>query len=255
MVVMAPMGVAVVLEAFHTSKGCRQTLEWEELVVQAKIYARSLLNNLLRERQRVDPQARTFQTLIQAQALLLQKFGAKRIRSTKRKRNHRKTRNHHLLIQIPMTLIQTLMTMMMKRARRSFFLPLAVSLKRNNPKMKEKQLVNIAKSLSIKSHQASIRRAKRRKKREKAGQLLSQISRSPHLLALSQEWRAQTMMKMRMMTCLWERKEVITITSIFTTITIIITNLTEVATPREPETVVTRKNLQVLHLNGVINAE
>jgi hypothetical protein len=63
------------------------------------------------------------------------------------------------------------------------------------------------------------------------------------------------MMKMRMMMCLWERKEVITITSIFTTITIIITNLTEVATPREPETVVTRKNLQVLHLHGVINAE
>ena len=64
MVVMAPMGVAVVLEAFHTSKGSRQTLEWEELVVQAKIYARSLLNNLLRERQKVDPQARTFQTLM-----------------------------------------------------------------------------------------------------------------------------------------------------------------------------------------------
>jgi hypothetical protein len=39
--VMVPMVVAEVLEAFHTSKGSRQTQEWEELVVQAKIYARS----------------------------------------------------------------------------------------------------------------------------------------------------------------------------------------------------------------------
>ena len=82
-----------------------------------------------------------------------------------------------------------------------------------------------------------------------------QISQRLHQPELSQVWRVQTMTKMRTMMYLSARKEVITITNIFITITIIITSQTEVATLREPETVVTRKNHQVVLLHGAINAE
>lgn len=121
----------VALEPFHTSKECRLIQGWVEPVGQEKIYVRSLLNSLQRERPRVETQAQTYLTLKQlkpVQALLLQRFGVRRIRSIIRKRNHRKTRDPHLLIQIPMTLIQTLtMIMMMKTVLKSFSPPLGVS--------------------------------------------------------------------------------------------------------------------------------